>query len=951
VTTTSKWLQFTTAGQTAPGAPGAITVNADTTQLGGPGVYVAGVTVNPASGLPPITIPVVVYYQTTPSLTVAPAALAFNFQPFAPNNIAQRVLNVTSGGIPVPFSATTSVTTLGPSWLTVAPTQGTTPGVLTVSVVQPGALQPGQYQGTVTITSPAASNSSIAIPVTLTVSNSPLLDLNILNLSYTFQVGGALPPDQFLTPTSTTPNLSYTLTASTNNTGNWLIANASGATPAPIDVAVNPVGLPPGTYMGTLTFNAVNGGNNPQVVNVTLNVVNNPTLQTAPTAATGLVFNYETGGATPASQTVQVSSSGAALGFSLSVAQNSTSNNVSWLSVGTPSSNATPASFTVGVNTTGMAPGQYTGTVTLTTPGGATQLTLPITLNISAAGTPLLFTSPQALTFNLLTGGTAPNQLVSVNTTGESIIYTATPGPTVPAGGTWLTVGPPSGAASATNISNFFVGLNASTLAPGTYRGSVLVQPGNGTPAVTIPVTLAVSNGNLAASAPSLTFTQASSGQAPAPQTLNITSTGAVLPIVVTTSGGNWFSVSPPNGNTPAALAVTVNAANLQPGSYTGQINITSPGAGNSPLAVPVNLTVTTGQSLALTVSGGGGSLSFTGTAGGAAPAAQTLMLATSSGSLPFVANVNIASPAGGNWLSVTPGSGTVSTDPTSLSISVNPQGLNPGTYNGTVSISSPNASNSPQTIPVTLVIQALPTPVPTAVQNANTSQTGAVSPGEVITIRGTNLGPATGVLGTAGADNHQSTLVSDTQVTFDNVPAPLISVSASQIAAVVPYEVDGRAQTRMVVTYKGVASNPVVLNVAATAPGLFLSGAANVPPTQGDILNADGSANSPANPAIKGTAVVLLATGEGQTAPAGETGLIISDDPNALKHPLLPVSVMIGGQQAEVQSTGSLPGYVSGVMQISVVVPDTAPSGDAVSVILTIGANSSQGGTTLAIQ
>jgi len=954
VTGTSNWLLFSTNGQTAPGAPGTVTINADPTKLAGPGVYVAGVTVNPSSGLPPLTLPVVFYYQTSPTVAVAPTSLAFNYQPFGQNNILQKAITVTSGGTPVTFGASAGVTAQGAPWLAVTPTQGTTPGTLTVSLVAPGALSPGQYQGTVTITAAGATNTNVTVPVTLTVSSQPLLDFNISSLNYTYQVGGALPPDQFITPSSTTPTLSYTLTTATNNTGNWLSATNSGGTSAPVDVAVNPVGLPVGTYMGTVTFNAVNGGNNPQVVNVTLNVVNNPTLLTSPTSAPGLTFNYETGGSTPNPVTVQVTSSGTPLAFGVAVAQNSTSNNVNWLNVGTPTATTTPASFTVGAGTTGMAPGQYTASITLTTPGGTMQVTLPVTLNITPAGTPLLFVSPQTLTFNILTGGTAANQQVSVNTTGESIAYTATPGPTVPAGGTWLTVGPPNIAASATNISNFEVGLNASMLAPGVYKGSVILQTNNGTPNVMIPVTLLVTTGNLAASAPSLSFTQASFGPAPAGQSLTITSTGAALPLNVTTTGANWLGVSPLTGTTPLILAVTVNAANLSPGTYTGQINVASAGAGNSPLAIPVNLTVTSPQSLSLTVPGGGNSLFFSAPAGGTAPPAQTVALAASGGSLAFVGNINIASPPGGNWLSVAPASGSATTAPTNLAISVNPQGLNPGTYNGSVSINAPNANNSPLTIPVTFVVgPPTPAPAPSAIVNAGSMQAGAVAAGEIITITGTNLGPpAPGVTPGAGADNHQPTLVSDTQVTFDNVPAPLLFVSATRIDAVVPYEVDGKTQTTMVVTYKGTAAVAQVLNVGSTAPGLFLSTAANVPATQVAATNADGTDNTPDNPAAAGTVVVLRATGEGQTMPPGETGLIIpAGDDTALKFPVLPVTVTIGGQTADVQYAGSAAGSVSGNLQIKVVVPDNAPSGPAVPIVITIGPNSSPEGTTLAIQ
>jgi uncharacterized protein (TIGR03437 family) len=727
--------------------------------------------------------------------------------------------------------------------------------------------------------------------------------------------------------------------------------NANGLISTPVDVSVNPVGLPTGTFNGTLTFSAVGGGNNPQVVNVSLTISNNPTLTSA-AAISGLTYNYELGQSLPGPQTVSVGSSGAALPFGVGSNQNTTSNNVTWLLMGAPGATTTPASFSVAVSPTGMAPGQYTGSITLTTPGGGNQVTIPVTLNITNAGTPLIFTNPKLLTFNLLAGGTADQQLISANTTAESISYTVTPNVTTPTGGTWLVTGPPNGPASAVNISNFFVGLsqNASTLPTGTYKGTVTVNPNNATPNAIIPVTLNVTQGNLTVAPATLNFTQAAGGAAPPAQTISVTSTGSALQFSAFASGGNWLSVSPANATTPGQLSVTVTAAGMAAGSYSGQINIVAAGAGNSPQTVTVNLTVGPGQSLVVSTRGTANALSFT-SAAGIAPPSQTIGVTASAGSLPFVTVIGITTPQGGNWLSVSPISGTAGSTPANLTVSVNPQGLNPGTYTGSITFTATNASNSPLTINVTYVVTAIPTPAPTTVQNGGSFQSGAVAPGEIITIKGTNLGPpAPGVIPTVSS-NRQPTLASDTQVTFDNNPAPLLYVSAGQVNALVPYEVAGRAQTRMIVTYKGTPSTALVLNVADSAPGIFPSSQPGVPPTQGAIANDDGTLNSPSSPAIKGHSIVFYATGEGQTNPAGVDGLIIPADGTGLKKPVLPVQVMIGGVLANLQYAGSAPGFVSGALQINVAIPDGAPSGPAVPIVVTIGNASSGGGTTVAVE
>jgi hypothetical protein len=103
-----------------------------------------------------------------------------------------------------------------------------------------------------------------------------------------------------------------------------------------------------------------------------------------------------------------------------------------------------------------------------------------------------------------------------------------------------------------------------------------------------------------------------------------------------------------------------------------------------------------------------------------------------------------------------------------------------------------------PQTIIVTQ--QAVPPPVPqvTGVTSAASFLVGPVSPGDIVSIFGSNLGPATGVgmqLNSAGTA--LNTILGGTQVFFDGVAAPLTYAGASQVNAVVPYEVAGRRPRR----------------------------------------------------------------------------------------------------------------------------------------------------------
>jgi uncharacterized protein (TIGR03437 family) len=115
----------------------------------------------------------------------------------------------------------------------------------------------------------------------------------------------------------------------------------------------------------------------------------------------------------------------------------------------------------------------------------------------------------------------------------------------------------------------------------------------------------------------------------------------------------------------------------------------------------------------------------------------------------------------------------------------------------------------------------------------------------------------------------------------------------------------------------------------------------------QGAILNQDQSLNSAGRPAAQGSIIVLYATGEGLTDPAGEDGKVAKDAP---PQPRLRVSVTVGGRSADVVYAGGAPEFVAGLLQVNARVPLDAPVGPAIPVVLTIGTANSQPGVTMAV-
>jgi uncharacterized protein (TIGR03437 family) len=231
----------------------------------------------------------------------------------------------------------------------------------------------------------------------------------------------------------------------------------------------------------------------------------------------------------------------------------------------------------------------------------------------------------------------------------------------------------------------------------------------------------------------------------------------------------------------------------------------------------------------------------------------------------------------------------------------------------------------------------------PAGILNAASLDPGSVSPGEIVTLIGSGIGPA---LALPPGSSASSTVLGDTTVLFDGITAPLLFASPNQINAIVPFGVSGQDTTQMVITSGGQVIAGLPLPVTAAAPAIFSLAATGVGP--GAILNQDTSLNSQLNPADRGSVVAIYATGFGQTDPPGVDGQVTAD---LLPRPTLHVSVQIGGADAEVLYAGAAPGLVAGVFQINCRIPTNLAPGDSVAVRLIVGAALSPPGITLAIR
>ncbi len=232
-----------------------------------------------------------------------------------------------------------------------------------------------------------------------------------------------------------------------------------------------------------------------------------------------------------------------------------------------------------------------------------------------------------------------------------------------------------------------------------------------------------------------------------------------------------------------------------------------------------------------------------------------------------------------------------------------------------------------------------------TSVTNGASFLGGALSPGELVAIFGANLGPQQLAGLQVDGTGRLTSTISNTQVFFDGVAAPLLYASANQVGAMVPFGITA-ATTQLQVQYNGQRSAPLTIPVVAATPALFSRDGTGG--QLGAILDQDGKSNQFNTPAARGSIIMMYATGLGQTNPAGKDGKIVTTTPYPA--PILPVTVLIDNQPAEVLYAGAAPEMVQGVFQVNARVPASASVGE-VHVVLNAGKYSSPNTATVVVQ
>jgi hypothetical protein len=685
----------------------------------------------------PVRITITLNVTDAPVLEVSTAELDFNAPIGSPNPPSQSVAIRNAGGSTL--NCTSFSIQNGSTWLTVNPPSATgiAPGVtlnpgFQVSVNSTG-LAVGSYQDFVVITANTtngmiggvAASPPFTVLITLTISDVPAMDVEPPTLTFNAPAGGPDPAIQTISVTNQGGGL-LGWTASILGTSPWLSLSQTQDVPPPgpnpgvpagasdvVQVIVTVTGLAAGTYSDTVLFDDGNGTTLP--VFVQLNVIAGPSIQLSQTS---LLFDVPVGGA-PSSQTVTLTNVGSGAPDLLWSA--GAVGSPAWLSVSPAGGTLTAGSsidLTITVDPQAAPPlsaGSTVGQISVT--GNAPNSPQIISVTVNANAVAKIDLSPSSVTVDVPLNGAAVQQTVTLqNVGGANLSFTTSDiGP-------WLDVTPASGTLTPGQSIPLTLTFTPGTNAVGTYTALVTVASTAGGPASNSPqtvfVTMNVTDVPRIDLSPSSLVFNLSVGAATATQQVTLTNVGGgptALSYSIPVPAASWLNVSPAapetgsvvsGGNT--VLTVTATPGANVAGTYTGTVRVNSSNAQNAPQFISVTMNLTSLPRIGLNPS----SLTFT-TGVGVTPGNQTVTVTnTGGGSLTWSASGSVSTPAAGTWLKfvpVSPGSVLAAGAPTTFDVAIDVTGLSAGNYSGLITVTGTGATNTPQTIPVTLNILSGP--------------------------------------------------------------------------------------------------------------------------------------------------------------------------------------------------------------------------------------------------
>lgn len=194
-------------------------------------------------------------------------------------------------------------------------------------------------------------------------------------------------------------------------------------------------------------------------------------------------------------------------------------------------------------------------------------------------------------------------------------------------------------------------------------------------------------------------------------------------------------------------------------------------------------------------------------------------------------------------------------------------------------------------------------------------------------------------------------TTVGDIQVFFNDLPAPIHFVSPSQINVIVPKDISTAqpAEITIVRASTGQVLAAARANVDSVSAALFTingSGSGQVAAT-----NQDGTVNSAANPAPRGSIITLYGTGVGVIPGAPADGEVVTTLVRTPDRPRVNINGrFLNDNETDIPFSG-LAGSAINLWQINVRIPDTVPPNNAVPIAVVYRDSTVQTRLTIAVR
>jgi uncharacterized protein (TIGR03437 family) len=224
-----------------------------------------------------------------------------------------------------------------------------------------------------------------------------------------------------------------------------------------------------------------------------------------------------------------------------------------------------------------------------------------------------------------------------------------------------------------------------------------------------------------------------------------------------------------------------------------------------------------------------------------------------------------------------------------------------------------------------------------TGVVNGASFANGALVPGEIATVFGTNLTFSNGI--NLAPSLPLATTLLNVQVMVNGIAAPIFAVDnvngQQQINFQVPYDIAGSNSATVQVISTGSAGNTVTVPVVSAQPGIFTYAVGNK--TYGAILHANYSLANTSNPAAGGETMLIYCTGLGSVTPQPANGTAAV---GATQTTISPTLTIAGVAVNDISYSGLAPGFV-GLYQINAAVPSGLAAGDQPVIITMNGTQS----------